>query len=154
MRKTDSHLDFDLDLAKEHSDKNPVYYVQYAHARICSILKFAEERGFDVSDVEGKADPSLLDSDEEVRLLTTLIDFPDLLEGCAVSMEVHRLTNYMEKLASDFHYFYTRGIREPDYRVVSDDKSMTMSRLLLMKITRTVLHNALRLAGVSAPEKM
>jgi len=154
MRKADSHLEFDLDLAKEQSEKNPVYYVQYAHARICSMLRFAEERGFDISRIGEMADPSLLNSDEEIRLIKTLLDFPDFLEGCTTSMEVHRLTSYMEKLASDFHYFYTRGIREPQHRVVTDDERMTMARLLLVEATRIVLRNALRLAGVSAPEKM
>ena len=146
MRRINSHLDFDLELAKTQSDENPVYYVQYAHARISSILRFAEEEGRPIE--EEDADLSLLESPEELALIKCLLEFPGLLEDVARSFEVHRIPTYLQRLASAFHYFYH------EHRVVTEDRALTSARLVLMRATRIVLNNGLKLVGVSAPERM
>ena len=147
MRRSDSHLDFDLDLAKKQSNENPVYYVQYAHARICSILRFGEERGYAIP-AYGEADLSLLNLPEEIQLVKVITRFPELIEGAALSLEPHRLTFYLNDLASIFHSYYNK------YKVISDDEKLSLARLFLVKSIRTVVNNALRLLGVTAPEKM
>jgi arginyl-tRNA synthetase len=147
MRKTSSHLDFDMELARNQSDENPVFYVQYAHARICSVLDFAHEQGVDYDgDVPVALDP--LDSEEELALLKLLSTFPSFLIRAADAREPHRLTGYLRDLASAFHHFYEK------HRVVSDDVETALARLALVDGTRVVLANGLRLLGVSAPEKM
>lgn len=147
MRRSDSHLDFDLELAKKQSNENPVYYVQYAHARICSILRFGEERGYTIP-AYGEADFSLLNLPEEIQLVKVITRFPELIEGAALSLEPHRLTFYLNDLASIFHSYYNK------YKVISDDEKLSLARLFLVKAIRTVVSNALRLLGVTAPEKM
>jgi len=147
MRRSDSHLDFDLELAKKQSNENPVYYVQYAHARICSILRFGEERGYTIP-AYGEADLSLLNLPEEIQLVKVITRFPELIEGAALSLEPHRLTFYLNDLASIFHSYYNK------YKVISDDEKLSLARLFLVKAIRTVVSNALRLLGVTAPEKM
>ncbi len=147
MRRSDSHLDFDLDLAKKQSNENPVYYVQYAHARICSILRFGEERGYNIP-AYGEADLSLLNLPEEIQLVKVITRFPELIEGAALSLEPHRLTFYLNDLAAIFHSYYNK------YKVISDDEKLSQARLFLVKSIRTVVNNALRLLGVAAPEKM
>ena len=146
MRRINSHLDFDLELAKKQSDENPVYYVQYAHARISSILRFAEEEGR--STEEDDVDLALLRAPEEFALIKCLLEFPDLVEGVARSFEVHRIPGYLQRLASTFHYFYH------EHRVVTEDLALTAARLALMRATQIVLNNGLRLVNVSAPERM
>jgi len=146
MRRINSHLDFDLELAKEQSDENPLYYVQYAHARIASILRLAEEEGRSVE--EDDADLSLLRTPEEFALIKCLLEFPDLVEGVARSFEVHRIPGYLQRLASTFHYFYH------EHRVVTEDQALMAARLVLMRATKIVLNNGLHLVGVSAPERM
>jgi arginyl-tRNA synthetase len=147
MRRSDSHLDFDLDLAKKQSNENPVYYVQYAHARICSILRFGEERGYTIP-AYGEADLSLLNLPEEIQLVKVITRFPELIEGAVLSLEPHRLTFYLNDLAAIFHSYYNK------YKVISDDEKLSLARLFLVKSIRTVVNNALRLLGVTAPEKM
>jgi arginyl-tRNA synthetase len=147
MRRSDSHLDFDLDLAKKQSNENPVYYVQYAHARICSILRFGEERGYTIP-AYGEADLSLLNLPEEIQLVKVITRFPELIEGAVLSREPHRLTFYLNDLAAIFHSYYNK------YKVISDDEKLSLARLFLVKSIRTVVNNALRLLGVTAPEKM
>ena len=145
MRGVSSHLNFDLDLAVKESDENPVYYLQYAHARICSILRFAEEQG-----VEENADydPSVLAAPEERDLIHILGDFPDRLDAVYRTLEPHLISAYLEELATAFHKFYT------EHRVVTDDNPLTAARLVLVRATRTVLANGLAILGISAPEKM
>jgi arginyl-tRNA synthetase len=147
MRRSDSHLDFDLELAKRQSSENPVYYVQYAHARICSILRMAQERGLalpDYSDIN----PALLNEPEEKTLIKLLVRYPETLYGAAKSLEPHRLTFYLNDLAGVFHSYYNKN------KVVSENQPLTAARLFLTKTIRIVLQNALKILGVTAPEKM
>ncbi|MBI4634480.1 MAG: arginine--tRNA ligase [Deltaproteobacteria bacterium] len=147
MRRSDSHLDFDLELAKRQSNENPVYYVQYAHARICSIIRTAAERGYAVPRYED-VDVGLLKLAEEIQLIKAITRFPEVVEGAARTLEPHRLTFYLNDLASVFHSYYNKN------RVISDDEGLSRARLFLVACVRTALGNALRLLGVSAPEKM
>ncbi|MBU4121411.1 MAG: arginine--tRNA ligase [Proteobacteria bacterium] len=147
MRRSDSHLDFDLELAKRQSNENPVYYVQYAHARICSIIRMAAERGIEMP-AFGQADPGLLKLPEEIDLIKAITRFPEVVEGAALTLEPHRLTFYLNDLAAGFHSYYNKN------RVISDDGVLTAARLFLVKSVLTVLKNALKMLGVSAPEKM
>lgn len=146
-RSTDSPLDFDIELAKEQSQDNPVYYVQYAHARICSILKFAESKEVKVPE-PGEAGLALLKDESELDLIRHMVWFPDFVEDCATFRAPFKLTKYAEDLAAAFHLFYTKC------RVVTDDKELTTARLALVKCARIVLRNTLGLLGVSAPESM
>ena len=146
-RGLDAHMDFDLDLANLKSSDNPVFYVQYAHARICSILRQAEEQGHKVLPA-GEVDLALLCDETEIDLLKKLADFPEEIIGAADAREAHRITRYLNDLATVFHSFYTRC------RVVTDDQPLTRSRLVLVDATRVVLRNALTILGVSAPERM
>ena len=147
MRRSDSHLDFDLELAKRQSNENPVYYVQYAHARICSILRTAAERGFAVPGYsEAKLDRLTLS--EETDLIKAITRFPEVVAGAAGALEPHRLTFYLNDLAGLFHSYYNRN------KVLSEDAEMSGARLFLVQSVRIVLRNALGLLGVSAPESM
>ena len=147
MRRSDSHLDFDLDLAKKQSNENPVYYVQYAHARICSILRIAGERGYGVPRYE-EVDLKFLALPEEIALVKAISAFPEVVEGAAKTLEPHRLTFYLNDLAGQFHSYYNRN------KVMTEDRVQSEARLFLVKSIRTVFANALYLLGVSAPEKM
>ncbi len=147
MRRSDSHLDFDLELAKKQSNENPVYYVQYAHARICSILRTALERGFAVPDYH-EASLGLLTLSEETDLIKAITRFPEVVEGAARALEPHRLTFYLNELAALFHSYYNKN------KVLSEDAGMSGARLFLVQSVRIVLRNALGLLGVSAPESM
>ena len=147
MRRTDSPLDFDLEIAKQQSNENPVYYVQYAHARIASILRLAAERGFLVPRY-GEVDLSLLTLSEELALIKALTRFPEIVAGAANALEPHRLTFFLNDLASLFHSYYNK------YKVISEDDSLTRARIFLMNILLIVLKNDLKLLGVSAPDKM
>jgi arginyl-tRNA synthetase len=146
MRRTNTPLDFDLELARKQSDENPVYYVQYAHARIASVTRFAGEKG--VGRNSGAPDPGLLESDEERDLMVHLMYFPYEVEGAALSREPHRLTTYAKDLATLFHQFYHA------HRIVTDDEDVSAARLYLAEATMQVLRNTLHLLGVSAPHSM
>ncbi|MCL6450470.1 MAG: arginine--tRNA ligase [Acetobacteraceae bacterium] len=144
MRSPDSHLDFDLDLARLQSADNPVYYVQYAHARICSIFG----RGGPQVPPADRADLSLLRDESELDLMRHLGYFPQEVAGAALGREPHRITRYLLELAGLFHAFYTRC------RVLSEDPGLTAARLVLTQAVQTVLRNGLGLLGVEAPEHM
>jgi arginyl-tRNA synthetase len=146
MRKVSAHLDFNLTLARKESDENPVYYVQYAHARICSVISYARGEGVDFP--EDVSCVRLLAEPEEKELIRNLVIFPQLIEGAAESYEPHRLTAYGQQLAGSFHRFYHIC------RIVSSDRRLSEARLLLASATRIVLSETLRLLGVSAPERM
>ncbi|MFA5309833.1 MAG: arginine--tRNA ligase [Dehalococcoidales bacterium] len=143
-RTADSQMDFDLDLAKKQSADNPVYYVQYAHARIASILKLAQERG--VENLAG--DVSLLISEPELTLIRKMQLLPEMVETIAQTLEPHHLTYYAQDLATVFHSFYK------NCRVVTDDAALTGARLKLVKAAKIVLGRTLRLMGMDAPDSM
>ena len=145
-RRCDSPLDFDLELARAASDENPVYYVQYAHTRLCSVLREAAKVGLDAPAPGDDLDP--LDLAEEVGVLKHLALYPEVVAGAARALEPHRLTAYLHELASRFHGYYTR------HRIISDNPALTHARLSLVASCRVVIGNALGLLGVSAPERM
>ncbi|MEK6680010.1 MAG: arginine--tRNA ligase [Nitrospirota bacterium] len=147
MRRSDSHLDFDLELAKKQSSENPVYYVQYAHARLCSVERQAEERGIKIPDADS-VDFGLLKLPEERNMMKQLALYPITIEGAARALEPHRITFYLQNLAGLLHNYYFH------HRIIIDDKPLTDARLVLMKGVRQVIKNALGILGISAPEKM
>lgn len=145
MRSSDSHLDFDMDLAKSESSDNPVYYAQYAHARICSILRQAKESGYEVDD---NADVSVIRNEQALDLIKKMAAFPNIVKGSAHHRATHRIATYIQELASTFHKFYNAE------KVLSDNEDKTKAYLLMIEAVRQTLQNALKLVGVSAPEKM
>jgi len=147
MRKSDAHLEFDLDLAKKTTNENPVFYVQYAHARIESIFRVAKDEGIDLTSVK-TADIGFLDQKDEITLIKGILHFFDVVEGSAKSLEPHRITFYLLDLVGRFHSYYNKT------RVVVDNKELTLARLLLLAILQQVIKGGLTLLGVSAPERM
>ncbi|MGP0587836.1 arginine--tRNA ligase [Paenibacillus timonensis] len=147
MRSMDSHLDFDMDLAISTSNENPVYYVQYAHARICSIFRQAEEQGIQVPAAES-VDLGKLTAEHEYDLLRKLGELPEEIGVAAENYAPHRLVRYVYELAALFHSYYRAE------RVITEDAEQTAARLVLLGGVRTALANVLRLIGVSAPDKM
>ena len=145
-RSAESHLDFDLDLAVAESNENPVYYIQYAHARVASILRQAAEQNIDAA---GTLFPGgLLRTEEELRLADAMLAFPELLAEAAIYREPHRVTGYLLDLAGLFHGFYNK------HRVLTEDASLTAARLALVKAVQITIANGLRILGLHAPEKM
>lgn len=142
MRRTDSHLDFDLELAKKETSENPVYYVQYAHARICGILENVKAADY------GKAGFDLLKQEEEMTLLKRLSQFPHILNVILSTLDPYGLTVYLQNVAADFHRFYDR------HRVLGEDKELSLARQALIEGTRVILAKSFELLGVSAPRKM
>jgi len=149
----DSQLDFDIDLAKRHDSDNPVYYVQYAHARICSIFKKAASEGISLLDSRNQLLERLV-LEEEMTLMRTMAEFPSLLEDISQKLEPHRLTYYLTELASQFHKYFNLGTKEPEKRIVCSDRAVSQARLYLAEGIRVVLHNGLQLLGIHAPERM
>lgn len=145
MRSPDTHFDFDMELAKEQSQDNPVYYAQYGHARICSILKQAKEQGIEIST---DVDFSKITNDKAIELLKKVAEFEPTIESAADSRAPHRMTNYIQDLASHFHKFYNAE------KVLTDDIEKTKAHIALVEAVRITLNNALALVGVSAPETM
>ncbi|MGC9372224.1 MAG: arginine--tRNA ligase [Thermovirgaceae bacterium] len=148
MRRSDSHLDFDLELAKSTSTENPVYYVQYAHARINSIFREAESRGAPLSKNPEAVDVSLLKEPEELALIRKISTFPDEVRKAAEEFAPHRITFFLYELASAFHSFYNA------HRVLGVGEDLEAARLCLTEATRVVLAKALELLGITAPERM
>ncbi|MBI5055798.1 MAG: arginine--tRNA ligase [Nitrospirae bacterium] len=158
-RRADSQLEFDIEVAKEQSAENPVFYVQYAFARISSIFRQAMERGVGAGfkpalaeeakeDVWANLAPALLKEDEELSIIKRLLQYPMVFEGAALSMEPHRITYYLQELAGMFHSYYNK------HRVISDDAELTKARLSLCSAVQIVLEEGLKILGVSAPERM
>jgi arginyl-tRNA synthetase len=147
MRSPDSHLDFDLELARQKSQENPVYYVQYAHARICSIFRQARAEGITMVEIN-EIDISCLKEEEELAILRKIADFPEEISIAARTLAPHRIARYVLDLAALFHSFYNH------HRVLNDNRALQDARLLLMEITRITIHNALDVLGVTAPEQM
>ena len=147
MRSSDAHLDFDLELAKQETSENPVFYIQYAHARICSIFRGAEEKGIQFPG-NGSNDLSLLVEEEEFSIIKAILAFPEVVEKSALALEVHRISHYLLDLVSRFHGYYSR------HRVISDDVPLTLARLYLLDGLRITIRNGFDLMGISVPEKM
>jgi len=146
-RRSDAQLDFDLAVAKKQSDENPVFYVQYAHARICSMIAVAEEKGFVLSRFRD-SEAGLLVENQERELIKKLAQFPEVVAGSALAAEPHRVPAYLMELVGQFHSYYAK------HRVLSDNKELSAARLNLVNSIKTVLKNGLALLGVTAPEKM
>jgi arginyl-tRNA synthetase len=146
-RSSDNTLEFDLELAKQKTNDNPVYYVQYVHARICSIVRKSTEMGISVI-VPDDAALCLLNTPEDIALIKMMIKYPEIVRSSAELLEPHRITFYLMELAASFHAYYNRQ------RVLTDDIPLTLARLYLMKAVRQVIANGLSLLGVSAPESM
>ncbi len=147
MRSSDAHLDFDLDLARLQGNQNPVYYVQYAHARIAGIIRQAKEEGLDLPAI-ADVNLAILEHPSELALLAKIAELPEELIVSASSREPHRLTHYAQDLANFFHVFYTQC------RVLGEEKETTEARLVLIESVRIVMEKVLNLLGVSAPERM
>lgn len=145
-RKADTHLEFDLDLAKKQSADNPVFYVQYAHARICSIER--QLSSFMLTEDASHRYLNRLDSEEEIAVVKLLAQYSDIVEDSARSLEPHRIVFYLIELAAQFHRFYNR------HRILTDDAEQNAARVFLCRATRTVLRKGLKLLGVEAPETM
>ena len=148
MRKCEQHLDFDLDLAKSQSTDNPVYYVQYAHARICSVLRQAGEKSIDVAPSAGAANLNLLQAEHEEALLKLLARYPEVVESAALNEEPHQVVHYLRDLANGLHTYYNAQ------QFLVEDAALRDARIKLILATREVLRNGLNVLGVSAPEVM
>jgi arginyl-tRNA synthetase len=149
----DSPLDFDIDLVKKQDADNPVYYVQYAHARISSVFRKAASEGLSLPGRPG-AVLERLGLEEEMALIRLMADFPNLLEDIARTLEPHRLTYYLAELASLFHKYFNLGTKESEKRIVNEDQGLSQARLCLIEGLRIVISNGLRLLGIHAPERM
>ena len=145
MRGMNTHLNFDLDVAADQSEKNPVYYLQYAHARICNIIKHGETMGISTN---SNYNPTLLDNPAEIRLLKNLDKFPSMVENVLQTLEPQTIATYLHDTAIFFHKFYA------ECRVITDDAELTNARIALVSATRIILANGLGLLGISSPEKM
>ena len=145
MRGINTHLNFDMTLAKDESDENPVFYLQYAHARLCNILKHAEEQGHIFNE---KTDLSPLNLDSEIQLIKLLLEFPNIIAKAKDNLEPQTIATYLQSLAGLFHKYYAKE------RVVTDDKNKTSARLILVQALQIVLNNGLSLLGIHALERM
>ncbi len=148
MRRCEQHMDFDLDLAKSQSADNPVYYVQYAHARVESVLRQAADKGMPVEPSTGGTNLERLVESHEQALLRSLSRWPEVVEGAALTAEPHQLTNYLRELANEFHTYYNA------HQFLVDDAALRDARIKLILAVRQVLRNGLGLLGVSAPDRM
>lgn len=148
LRKCEQHMDFDLDLAKSQSTDNPVYYLQYAHARVCSVLRQLQDKGFDWDRKRGLEALNLLSEPHETQLITRLGMYPEALEAAALACEPHQLAYYLRDLATDFHAYYNA------HQFLVEDAALRDARLALILATRQVLANGMGLLGVTAPDVM
>ena len=148
LRSNEQHLDFDMQLATSQSNENPVYYIQYAHARVCSVMRQAREKGFAYDAARGRAALSRLVEPHEQALLATLSRYPEVVEAAAIARAPHALVHYLRELANDFHTYYNA------HQFLVDDAGLRDARLFLIQGLRQVVRNGLGLLGVSAPEAM
>jgi arginyl-tRNA synthetase len=148
MRKCEQHMDFDLDLAKSRSNDNPVYYIQYAHARVRSVFRQLQEKQFSWDQAAGAAGLAALNETHELELIINLSRYPEVLETAAINHEPHQLTHYLRELANDFHTYYNA------HTFLVEDATVRNARLNLIEATRQVIANGLGLLGVSAPDTM
>jgi len=145
MRSMNSHLNFDLDLATDQSEKNPVYYLQYAHARICNIIKHGTEKDLAVT---GKFDHALLSDDAAISLIKFLVEFPEVMATALENLEPQGIANYLHHMSAEFHKFYAKC------RVITDDNDISTARLNLIAAVKIVLYNGLGVLGIRTPERM
>lgn len=148
MRSNDQHLDFDLELAKSRSNDNPVYYIQYAHARVASVFRQLEEKSLQYDQAAGANNFALLNESHEKSLLTTLSRFGEIIELAATNRAPQHLVHYLRDLANEFHTYYNA------HTFIADDAGLRNARLSLIHATRTVIASGLAILGVSAPDKM
>lgn len=148
MRKPEQHLDFDLELAKSTSNENPVYYIQYAHARICSIFRQLDEKKLNWDQVAGLAQLHLLSQADEKALITAIASYPELIASAGAQYAPHRLAHFLQTLAAVFHAYYNA------HKIIVDDSNLRHARLCLIASAKQVFHNGLMLLGVSAPDTM
>jgi arginyl-tRNA synthetase len=148
LRKSEQHLDFDLELAKSQSNDNPVYYIQYAHARICSVYRQLEEKGYSYNRQDALQHLSALSESHEVKLLASMARYPEVITNAALAYEPHQLAYYLRDLANDFHGYYNA------FQFLVEDNSIRNARLALIDACKQVLQNGLSILGVSAPEMM
>ena len=148
MRSHDQHLDFDLDLAKSRSNENPVFYIQYAHARICSVFRNLEQMDQRHNAAIGEAALDLLTEDHEMQMMRNISRYPEIIDSAARLRAPHLLAHYLHSLATDLHSYYNA------HQFLVDDENLRNSRLNLILATRIILSNGLALLGVSAPEEM
>ncbi len=149
----DSALDFDIDVVKKQDSDNPVYYVQYAHARICSIFRKAAEEGISIPEIPDKS-LKHLELDQEMELIRKMAEFPPLLADISRKLDPHRLTYYLTDLAALFHSYFNLGTKTHENRIITDNLETSSARLFLVMGIRIIIANGLRLLGVNAPEKM
>jgi arginyl-tRNA synthetase len=148
MRSNDQHLDFDLELAKSHSNDNPVYYIQYAHARVASVFRQLQEKSLKYDQIAGVENFGLLEEPHEKSLMSTLSRFPEVIELAANNRAPQHLVHYLRDLANEFHTYYNA------HMFIVDDDSLRNARLALITATRIVIASGLKIIGVSAPESM
>jgi arginyl-tRNA synthetase len=154
MRTHDQTLDFDLELAKSRSTENPVYYIQYAHARVASVLRQLADRGLSHEPTIGRSSLDRLVHPHERRLMVAMTRYPEVISLAAATRSPHTLVNYLRDLANDFHGAYSAGNENPDLRVIVEDTATREARLSLFTAARQVLRNGLSILGVSAPDSM
>jgi arginyl-tRNA synthetase len=148
MRSANTHLDFDIELAKEQSEKNPVFYLQYAHARICGILRNAIEV-FPDYNIQSESDLNLLRQKEEIDLMKSLSLFPDAVNSAFATLEPHKVITYLNEAAESYHKFYH------NHRVINkDEPRLSFARLKLCEASKIVLKNGFDIIGIKAPERM
>ena len=148
MRSHEQHLDFDLDLAKSHSNENPVYYIQYAHARICSVLRNLEQKDLYHNEAIGEAALDLLTEDHELALTRTLSRFPETIESAANNSTPHLLVHFLHSMSTELHAYYNA------HQFLVEDENLRNARLNLILATKIILQKGLALLGVLAPEEM
>ena len=148
MRKAEQHMDFDLDLATSQSNENPLFYVQYAHARVCSVMRLLTEKGLSYAEADGLNNLDKLTQSHETALIDTLNRYPEKLTQAAQNFEPHQLNHYLRELSTQFHSYYN------SHKFIVDDAQLMQARLVLINATKQVLSNGLGLLGVNAPESM
>jgi arginyl-tRNA synthetase len=148
MRSNEQHLDFDLELAKTKSNENPVYYIQYAHARIASVFRQLEEKKFNYNEQIGKDNISALVTNKEKSIMSVLSRFPEVIELSANNRAPHNLAQYLRDLANEFHSYYNDSI------FIVEDENIRNARMLLIKATQLIIKSGLKLLGVSSPKSM
>jgi arginyl-tRNA synthetase len=148
MRKAEQHMDFDLDLATSQSNENPLFYVQYAHARVCSVMRLLIDKGLTYTESDGLNNLDKLTQSHETALIDTLNRYPEKLTQAAQHYEPHQLNHYLRELSTQFHSYYN------SHKFIVDDMQLMQARLVLINATKQVLSNGLQLLGVNAPESM